>query len=103
MIKPLIYSFIIVLFFVTEICAQSPVKISGTITDKTKQPLEFVNVMLLNAVDSSLVKGTISDVKGNFEMEASKTGAFMIMLSQIGYEKYYSAVFDVKEDDRERK
>ena len=52
-------------------------------------------VRLCSAADSSLVKAAISDSLGNFEIELTKTGTFLIIIDQLDYQKYISQVFEV--------
>lgn len=43
---------------------QGKTTVSGTVIDKnTQQPVEFVNVLLLNKKDSTTLNGTITDKK----------------------------------------
>ena len=44
-------------------------KISGTITDESKKPLQSVSVSLLRAKDSSLVKIAVTSKEGKYEFE----------------------------------
>ncbi|MEK6614709.1 MAG: carboxypeptidase-like regulatory domain-containing protein [Bacteroidota bacterium] len=68
--------------------------IKGNVKDEKKQPIEFVNVLLLNAIDSSLVKGSITNKKGDFEIFNFPAGEYRIECSQIGFLKYYSDKFN---------
>jgi iron complex outermembrane receptor protein len=58
--------------------------IKGSVTDEKSAPLEFVNVLLLSAADSSLVKAVASDEKGEFIFENVKEGDYLLKLSQVG-------------------
>jgi vitamin B12 transporter len=60
--------------------------ISGTVLDNNKQPIPWVNVLLLNASDSSYVSGTISSNNGNFYLKA-KSGKYILSVSMIGFRK----------------
>ena len=63
--------------------------VTGTIVDNTsKQPIEFVTVLLLNKKDSSTIKGTITDKKGKFSMEEIAPGNYLIRYSYIGYNNF---------------
>lgn len=75
--------------------AQTPTKgnVSGAILDENKKPLEFATMMLLQATDSSLVKGAISDVSGKFEFENVATGNYLVAGSMVGYKKIYTKAF----------
>ena len=57
-------------------------QISGNITDnKTELPVDFVNVWVKNTL-----KGTTTDVNGNFEFQNAKVGD-TLLISYLGYEE----------------
>ena len=66
----------------------------GTIAGK---PLEFTTLMLLKATDSTLVKGSISDIDGKYTFENVGAGRYVVAAQQIGYRKTYSAPFAIDE------
>ena len=62
--------------------------IKGVIIDKTiEKPVEYSNIVLYNALDSSLITGTISDVNGGFELIDIPYGNYFLSINFIGYEK----------------
>ena len=67
--------------------------ISGSVSDETgSQALEFATVALYKAQDSSLVGGGITDVKGNFSVQA-RPGQYYLKIAFIGYgEKFISGI-----------
>lgn len=71
------------------------ITVRGTILDNKTQPLSFAGIGLLQAKDSSLVKGVLSDENGNFQIEAVAPGTYRILASLIGYEKTYSDIFEL--------
>jgi len=70
-------------------------KITGHITQSGNRPVEFATVTLLKAQDSSLVKGAIADISGNYEFENVKQGKYLIAAAYIGMTKTYSKSFEV--------
>ncbi len=52
-------------------------------------------VRLCNASDSSLVKAAISDSLGNFEIEVSKTGVFLLIIDQVDYQRFAGPLFEI--------
>ena len=66
----------------------SQVSIKGRVTD-WKQNLPFATVMLLDS-DSVLVKGAVTNDKGEFIFENIEIGHYLISSSMIGYTKIYS-------------
>jgi len=69
----------------------------GTITGKVSSPeqkgLDYVNVLLLNAKDSSLAKGAITDSTGQYLIENVADGEYLISASMIGFQNAYSVPF----------
>lgn len=74
-------------------------KISGQITDDKAKIVEFANVILLKAKDSTLVKGVLSDANGLFEFEKIPTGEYLVNISQVGYKKLYTPKFSLDVDN----
>lgn len=61
-------------------------KISGVILDsKTQAAIEYSNVVLYRAIDSSMVTGTISTTGGNFFLERIPDGEYFVKISFMGY------------------
>ena len=65
----------------------SQVEVSGRIVDEENHGLPYVNVVMLNHGDSTLITGTISDFDGNFSFKTEKK--VFLKVSCIGYEDYY--------------
>ncbi|MEQ9167387.1 MAG: TonB-dependent receptor [Fulvivirga sp.] len=90
---------IIFLFIVTSpIFAQrpgggeSPFEIKGQLIDEsTQKPLEFATISLLNAADSALVDGTITDATGIFMLKP-KPGRYILKLQFISYADVFKTV-----------
>lgn len=70
-------------------------KIRGIVTDGKGIPLANANVLLLNAKDSSLVKGLISSQSGNYAFDNEHTGKFIITSTFTGYIQVFSPVFTI--------
>ncbi|MEJ0057278.1 MAG: carboxypeptidase-like regulatory domain-containing protein [Bacteroidota bacterium] len=83
MIAGFIFSSVILL-------AQS--KLSGSINDVEGNPIPGANVILLQAKDSSMVKGVVTATSGSYSFENVEPGKFLIVSSMIGYKKMYSPV-----------
>lgn len=62
--------------------------ITGKVLDEKKAPVEFTTIMLLNAKDSSLVKGEVSDAAGNFEIDRVPAGNYLVSISYVGFQKF---------------
>ena len=60
--------------------------IQGSVLDaSTGQRIDFATISLLNAADSSLITGTISNEEGGFLLEEVPTGYFILKVGFIGY------------------
>ena len=67
----------------------STYSIQGSITEQeTKEPVEFVNVSLFNAGDSSLSTGVVTDKNGEFSFTSIKEGNYYLQISCIGFESF---------------
>ena len=64
-------------------------KLVGIVKDQTDAIVPFANVLLLSPVDSSLVKGEITDVAGNYALSNIKPGKYLLQSYMIGYEKTF--------------
>ena len=71
--------------------------VNGQVGTTAGKPLEFTTMMLLKAQDSTLVKGSISDVDGKYAFENVGAGRYLVAAQQIGYRKTYSAPFAIDE------
>src|ERR1051325_10068712 len=94
------------LFFFIIFCAGSNAKtssastISGHVKEADGKPAQFANIILLQAKDSSIVKGAYSSESGNFSFENVAPGEYLVLVSQLG-NKHYTAPFTVKDGETE--
>ncbi|MBK6818987.1 MAG: TonB-dependent receptor [Bacteroidetes bacterium] len=97
------YTFFLGLFTVMTlssfIAIGTPHNIAGVVTDKDKKPASFVSVLLLKSQDSSLVKGDVSNDKGEYQFDEVANGEYIISSTNIGYKKYYSPVIVINDAD----
>ncbi len=69
-------------------------EINGKIIDGENQDLSFANVLLQNASDSTLVKGTITGEKGGFLFENVASGKYFITASMVGFTPKSTEIID---------
>ncbi len=87
---------IIVLFaFFLQNHQISAADIQGILIGKDKNPLEFINVILYNASDSSLVKAAVTSSDGSFQFENISGNDVYVRTSFIGFEDFISETFSV--------
>jgi hypothetical protein len=68
-------------------------QITGKVTTPKSEPVPFANVVLLSAQDSSIIAGTATDEKGDFQINTSREGRFSLRITSIGYQNYLSEAF----------
>lgn len=78
----------------------SQASISGTIKDVASKQVSFANVLLLNAQDSSLIKGDLSDEEGKFKISVDPNLPVLISVSFLGYSDFLSSTITVKSDEK---
>ncbi|TAE36391.1 MAG: TonB-dependent receptor [Sphingobacteriales bacterium] len=61
--------------------------ISGKITDQNNNPIEMASVVLRLAKDSVLVKSTLSNVQGNYQLVVPLLGHYTLDIMALGYKK----------------
>lgn len=77
---------VLTLCFTSHILFAATNSITGTVVDDVGTPLEFVNVTLLTANDSTLIDGTVTDISGNFSLFDSPKTSFL-RISAMGFEE----------------
>ncbi|MDR2127106.1 MAG: outer membrane beta-barrel protein [Prevotellaceae bacterium] len=83
------YFLIFSLIFPVTLAAQN---ITGKIANNDSLPIEFANVILLQAKDSSFIKGTVTDKNGNFSLP-NDNGNYLLKVSFLGFQ---TQIFEVK-------
>lgn len=64
---------------------QAQHQLTGSVLDRDGLALEFVNVLLSNPIDSSIVAGQFTDAKGNYILDNIPSGEYLLELSFIGF------------------
>lgn len=75
--------------------ARAQANLTGAVLDAAGKPLPFATVALLHTRDSSMAKGTASDERGLYAFDNIKAGWYVVRATAIGYQKAYSAAFEV--------
>ena len=79
----IIYLFIAYFLTLNGFSANS--KVTGCVKDALQNPVSMATVRLL-AVDSSFIKGAVTDDKGTFYLENVKDGNYILLITCIGYQ-----------------
>ncbi|WP_198675451.1 outer membrane beta-barrel family protein [Pleomorphovibrio marinus] len=78
--------FILLFLLITPLFAQR--QISGTVQDPEGQPLSYANVLLLSVLDSSLVKGAVSEDNVRFSVAELENEEYLLSVSLVGYQSH---------------
>ncbi|MDF7811019.1 TonB-dependent receptor [Hymenobacter sp. YC55] len=75
--------------------AQNTGAVSGTVQEASGQAVTFATLTLHRAADSVVVKSEFSDDKGGFRLVAVAPGRYLVLASQVGFVRRWSAPFEV--------
>ena len=89
--------YIIILLCYSSLMAAAQKKISGKILDEKAQQIPFASVTILRHTDSLKIHSLMSDTAGNFALSDMKEGKYLVKISYLGYEDYYSQVVELTE------
>jgi hypothetical protein len=67
-------------------------QINGKILDALANPVAHANVLLLSPLDSSLVKGCLSEENGSFTFDQLDRTDYLLSVNLMGYKKYWTQV-----------
>lgn len=96
---PFAYAGALCLFLFSHALLAQNVKITGVIQASGQKPLEGAVVSLLRAKDSTFVKAAVSEANGQFELLNIKSETYLLMVSNLGFQKYLSTPFEVNKVD----
>jgi hypothetical protein len=75
--------------------------IHGVIKEQSGKPVKYANILLFKSLDSSLVRGTVSDSSGRYSFEITSGGEYFTKASFTGMEAISSKIFKVNMDRSE--
>jgi len=76
-------------------------ELRGKVVDAQSQiPLEFASVAVYKTQDSTLVEGSITDLKGMFLIENVTAGSYFLKVSFIGFQTLSSPAFDLAKNQK---
>jgi outer membrane cobalamin receptor len=87
------------------ICALAQVgfgqqSVSGIAQQSDGQPIEYASVRLMQASDSSLVQGALTEANGTFSIKIAEAGRFYITIERLGFEDTSIDPFDLAEGEQ---
>ncbi len=88
---------VLILVVCSSFSAFAQRQISLKVTDAGGAPLPFASVVVKRTVDSSLVKGQMSDADGKVQFESINPGKYFIEVSQMGFTTTRTEAFQLQE------
>ncbi|WP_440122447.1 TonB-dependent receptor domain-containing protein [Tenacibaculum sp. Ill] len=85
------------LILFVSITVFSQITYKGTVINEENKPLSFVNIIVYDSSDKSLMKGVITDDNGEFDVKVEKNKPVYIEISFLGY-KTIKKEFDNQQD-----
>lgn len=79
----------------SSISLNAQTKITGSVVDRSMQPLNGANILLLKATDSTLVKGLAAAKDGSFSFDNVRAGNYLVMATNVGFTSVYLPVLHV--------
>ncbi|MBE9463327.1 TonB-dependent receptor domain-containing protein [Dyadobacter subterraneus] len=75
--------------------------VKGKLLDTSQKPIEFATVALYKTIDSTIVKGTITDSSGLFLFEKTAEGNYYVQATFLGYKTFTSKTFSINKAKHE--
>ena len=91
LIPILFIALVTLLLFKTADAQTASGKISGSVLDDAKKPLDGATVILLVAKDSSVVSSQLANPDGSFAFQNLKDNTYLIKATYIGYKNFLSS------------
>lgn len=92
-----LFAILFILFF-HHMEVRSQTVITGVVIEDNGAPLPGANVLLLQPSDSALVKGTVTDNTGVYELNNIHPERYLLSVSMIGFQRYASAPFETDQN-----
>jgi len=81
------------IFLCVSVYSQNENILSGSVIDSKNEGIPYANVLLLQANDSTLVKGVLTSDLGTYEFTATPQGTYFVQASYVGYQTAQTEVF----------
>ncbi len=78
----------------------SQARITGQVFDEAGEAVFYGNVLLLSAQDTQLIRGTLTEEDGTFELNRIPTGDYLVAADALGYGTAYSTSFSLAADQQ---
>ena len=94
MMRQMYYRFLFFILLSTSLLSYSQEAIVGKVQDEVGNSIAYVNVLLLKTVDSTLIKGAITDDNGTFLLESVVDGNYIVSVSMMGFKPKTTEPFE---------
>ncbi|WP_190810356.1 outer membrane beta-barrel protein [Flagellimonas sp. S3867] len=74
----------LLVFLTSHILTAQTYQIKGKVVDRSNNAIPFANILLLQASDSTFVKGTSADGTGKFALSEVKANVYLLQASYVG-------------------
>lgn len=71
--------------------------INGKVLDENEQGMIAANVYLMQAADTSFIRGTMSNDDGRYIFEKVKAGSYIVQVTSVGYNNVYTMAFELSD------
>ena len=88
--KRILFSLLLLLSGLAGFSQQGKLKINGIVLETGSKPVEGATVTLMRKVDSSVVKISVSDKDGRFELDNLTATTYFVQVTAVGLETYSS-------------
>ena len=85
------------LFFTSVNAQTAEIKgeISGKVLDEDQKAFPYATISLLNAKDSTAVKGTLTGDNGTYEFKGLNAGKYLVAIYVVGYKKAFKGPYAI--------
>jgi outer membrane receptor protein involved in Fe transport len=84
--------------FSFSVNVQAQTAVIGTVVENNGEILPSATVLLLNAADSVMVRGNVTNDSGDFRLEPVSPGSYILKVSMVGFREHQSQPFDVGQE-----
>lgn len=72
----------------------------GSIVSPEKEPMQYATVYVMNAKDSAVITGGLTDEKGFILVKDIPWGTYFLEISALGYQKHYTPIFTLSASNK---
>lgn len=85
----------LLIFYTQTAFSQDSGKLSGVLKDESGEAISFATVTIMQAADTKMITGGVTDDQGKFELKTPAAGRYILRISVIGYAALDTGPFEV--------